>query len=68
MVRRISFMASLALFRLPILNLVLPIVGCFPKDKGVKDRDAMATSSAPQEDLPRYYSRGIFIGSLGRLV
>jgi len=43
MVRRISFMASSALFRLPVLNVVLPLVGCFPKDKGVKDRDAMTT-------------------------
>jgi 1-acyl-sn-glycerol-3-phosphate acyltransferase len=41
--RRSSFMASSALFRLPILGKVLPYCGCFPKEKFVKDRDSMKT-------------------------
>lgn len=41
--RRSSFMASSALFRVPILGQVLPLCGCFPKAKFVKDRDSMRT-------------------------
>jgi len=41
--RRSSFMASSALFRIPFLGHVLPLCGCFPKEKFVKDRDSMRT-------------------------
>ena len=43
LMRRSSFMASSALFRLPILGRLLPLCGCFPKEKFVKDRDSMKT-------------------------
>lgn len=42
-VRRSSFMASAALFHMPVLRWLLPICGCFPKTKFVKDRDSMRT-------------------------
>lgn len=41
--RRASFMASSALFRVPVLGRVLPVCGCFPKAKFVKDRESMET-------------------------
>ncbi len=41
--RRSSFMASSGLFRIPVLGTLLPLCGCFPKQKFVKDRDAMRT-------------------------
>jgi 1-acyl-sn-glycerol-3-phosphate acyltransferase len=41
--RRASFMASGALFRVPLLGRVLPVCGCFPKAKFVKDRESMET-------------------------
>ncbi len=44
--RRSSFMASSALFRLPVLGWLLPLCGCFPKEKFVKDRDSMRTLAA----------------------
>ncbi len=40
--RRATFMASAALFRVPVLRWLLPLCGCFPKAKYVKDRDSMA--------------------------
>ena len=41
--RRSSFMASAALFHLPVLSWLLPLCGCFPKAKFIKDRDSMRT-------------------------
>ncbi len=41
--RRSTFMASSALFRFPVLGWLLPLCGCFPKEKFVKDRDSMRT-------------------------
>jgi len=41
--RRSSFMASSGLFRVPVLAQLLPLCGCFPKTKFVKDRDSMRT-------------------------
>ena len=43
LLRRSTFMASSALFRLPMLGWLLPLCGCFPKEKFVKDRDSMRT-------------------------
>ena len=43
--RRASFMASSALFRLPVLNWLLPLCGAFPKAKFVSDRASMTTLS-----------------------
>ena len=40
--KRATFMASAALFRVPVLKWLLPLCGCFPKAKWVKDRDSMA--------------------------
>ncbi len=39
--RRATFMTSSAVLRVPILRWVLPLCGCFPKAKYVKDRDSM---------------------------
>ncbi|HJN77482.1 MAG TPA: lysophospholipid acyltransferase family protein [Myxococcota bacterium] len=41
--RRASFMASVALFRVPVLGSLLPLCGCFPKAKFVSDRASMST-------------------------
>lgn len=40
--RPIFFMASAALFRLPVLRHIIAALGAFPKVKFAKDRDAMA--------------------------
>lgn len=39
--RRISFMASAHLLRLPYIGATLLWCGCFPKEKFIKDRDSM---------------------------
>ncbi len=39
--RRANFMASSALFRVPVLGKLLPLCGAFPKAKFVKDRESM---------------------------
>ena len=41
--RRCNFMASAALFRIPILGRAIAGCGAFPKEKFVKDRDSMKT-------------------------
>ena len=41
--RRSSFMASAALFHMPVLRWLLPMGGCFPKTKFVKDPESMKT-------------------------
>jgi 1-acyl-sn-glycerol-3-phosphate acyltransferase len=47
--RRSSYMASSAIFRLPVLGRILPLTGSFPKAKFVKDRDSMRTLSERYE-------------------
>ncbi|MCP4808281.1 MAG: 1-acyl-sn-glycerol-3-phosphate acyltransferase [Proteobacteria bacterium] len=41
--RRVSFMTSSHLFHLPVLSWLLPLCGCFPKAKFVKDKASMRT-------------------------
>lgn len=41
--RRASFMASSHLFRLPVFSWLLPLCGCFPKAKYVRDKASMET-------------------------
>ena len=43
MFRRCNFMASAALFRIPVLGWAIANCGSFPKEKFVKDRDSMKT-------------------------